>query len=75
MTNFNLPSEELGCAHLPWSSPRYSADPQQTIDLYVVPYPQAILKFHCPSSLDYRACQGLPVVYFFGFFAVALFFK
>ena len=23
--------------------------------------PQAILKFHLPSSLDYRACHGLPV--------------
>ena len=23
--------------------------------------PQAILKFHCPSSLDYRARHGLPV--------------
>ena len=23
--------------------------------------PQAILKFHCPSSLDYRARYGLPV--------------
>ena len=22
--------------------------------------PQAILKVHCPSSLDYRACHGLP---------------
>ena len=24
--------------------------------------PQAILKFHRPSSLDYRALQGLPVI-------------
>ena len=24
--------------------------------------PQAILKFHRPSSLDYRACYGLPVI-------------
>ena len=61
MTNFNLPSEELGCAHLPWSSPRYSADPLQTIDLYVVPYLQAILKFYSPSSLDYTARHGILV--------------
>ena len=25
--------------------------------------PQAILKFHCPSSLDYRAHQGLGNIY------------
>ena len=24
-------------------------------------YPQAILKFHCPFSMDYRARYGLPV--------------
>ena len=27
-------------------------------------FPQAILKFHHPSSLDYRACQGLLVNFF-----------
>ena len=26
-------------------------------------HPQAILKFHCPSSLDYRAHQGLGNIY------------
>ena len=33
--------------------------------------PQAILKFHCPSSLEYRASQGLRVFHasllYFGF--------
>ena len=29
--------------------------------LVLVPYPQAILKFHSPSSLDYRAYHGLSV--------------
>ena len=41
---------------LPWLNPKYSADPlQASLSPYVVPYPQAILKFHRTSSLDYRA--------------------
>ena len=60
---FSLPLEEPGCAHCPWSNPRYSAAPLQAISsLWVVPYPQAILKFHRPSCLDYRARHGLPVI-------------
>ena len=50
-------------AFRPWLNPRYSADPLQAISsLYVVSYSQAILKFHRPSSLDYRACHGLGYV-------------
>ena len=60
--NFNLLQEEPWYAHCPCLNPRYSLDPLLAISsLQVVPYPQAILKFHRPSSLDYRACDGLQV--------------
>ena len=41
---------------------KYSANPPPPIlSLQVVPYPQAILKFHPPGSLDYRSCHRLLV--------------
>ena len=57
---FSLPPKEPIFAHQPYLSHRYSVNPLQAISsLQLIPYVQAILKFHHPSSLDYRARNRL----------------